>query len=204
MDREKHLESFGILVGLLALIIAVLNWLIPFNPIGPSPMIPKTRLVEVASGKQTTSSAFWQYRDGYSFSSQAIVDRKTVELHCDNGVQSGNSYWLLPDKTSGWVEIDLGHEYQIAKFRYLNTHNGNCADRATKNFHIAISSTGKFKGEEMVVIESEMPFSLSPTFQEVNLLNPISGRHVRFYVHDYYGWGGGLNELEVYALEILP
>jgi len=199
---KTNLEILGLVIGAVTLIVVILSWLTPFNPIGPSPISPADAiLIEVAAGKQTTTSGFWQYSADYSFPPQAIVDRQTNELHCDIGVKGGNSYWLLPDKTNGWVEIDLAREYAIVKFRFLNTQNGSCKDRATRKFHIAVSSSGIFGGEEIVVSEGEMPFSSSPTFQEATLSNPVLGRYVRFYVDEYYEWGGGLNELEVYALE---
>lgn len=197
-----NLGMVGLFIAVIALIIAVLNWL-TLNPIesAPSPVVT-AKLVEVAADKQTTASGFWQYSVDYAFPPRAIVDGQTEELHCDIGVKEGNSYWLLPDKTTGWIEIDLAHNYALTKLRYLNTHNGLCADRGTKRFHIAVSNSGMFAGEEVVVAEGEMPFSTSPTFQETTLAEPIQGRYVRFYVDDYYEWGGGLNELEVYILDV--
>lgn len=198
---KTNLGVLGFIIAVVALIVAVLNWF-TLNPVTPLPASSENAVsTEVAAGKQTTSSGFWQHNPEYSFTSQAIVDRQTNELHCDMGIESGNSYWLLPDKTTGWIEIDLARDYAITKVRYLNTHNGSCRDRATKKFHIAVSASGEFSGEEVVVAEGEMPFTSSPVFQETILSNPVPGRYVRFYVDDYYEWGGGLNELEVYALE---
>jgi hypothetical protein len=197
---KTNLGILGFIIAVLALIVAVLNWLTlnPFEPTSVSSV--NTELIEVAAGQKTTTSGFWQYSADYSFPSHAIVDRQTDELHCDIGIESGNSYWLLPDKSNGWIEIDLASDYAITKFRYLNTHNGSCGDRATKKFHIAVSNSGEFSGEEIIVAEGEMPFTFSPDFQETTLSNPVPGRYVRFYVDEYYEWGGGLNELEVYAL----
>ena len=198
---KTNLGILGFIIAVIALIVAVLNWLTlnSFEPSSDSSV--NTVLMEVAAGKQTTASGFWKNSADYSFPSQAIVDRQTDELHCEIGIESGNSYWLLPDKMNGWIEIDLASEYAITRFRYLNTHNGSCGDRATKKFHIAISNSGVFSGEEIVVAEGEMSFTPSPTFQETTLPNPVLGRYVRFYVDEYFEWGGGLNELEVYALE---
>jgi len=45
-----------------------------------------------------------------------------------------------------------------------------------------------------------MEFSKTPQIQEYVLTEPVDAKYVRFYVDDYYDWGGGLNELEVYAI----
>ena len=98
------------------------------------------------------------------------------------------------------MQIDLLQSYTIVKLRWLNTHNGRCGnDRATTKFHIALSQTGTFKGEERIVYTGTMSFSISPAYQETVLSPPVEARYVRSYVDEYYDWGGGLNELEVYA-----
>ncbi len=165
---------------------------------GPLPTVPPT-LAEIAAGKPVGASGFYQGSKTFSFAPNAIVDRRTTEIHCDNGTEKGNSYWLLPDHQTGWIEINLQQDYPVAKLRWLNTHNGPCADRATSRFHIALSTTGAFKGEENTVYTGSMPFSTTPGFQEVTLSPASTARFVRFYVDAYYNWGGGLNELEVYA-----
>lgn len=86
------------------------------------------------------------------------------------------------------------------KLRWLNTYNGRCSGgRATTRFHIAVSLTGDFDSEEQIIYSGKMTYSQSPTYEETILSPARSARYVRFYVDDYYGKGGGLNELEVYA-----
>ena len=155
--------------------------------------------IEVAADNTTTSSSFWNHSD-LSFSSRGIVDRQMDELGECAGGGHITQYWLLPDQQTGWVQIDLLRNYHIVKLRWLNTHNGRCGDdRATTNFHIALSQTGDFNGEDRIVYSGEMNFSQSPRFEEVILSPGVSARFVRFYVDDFYGKGGGLNELEVYT-----
>lgn len=157
------------------------------------------QLHEVAAGKPTAASANWANNPRFSFPSSAIVDRQTTEVDCRVGVPEGNTYWLLPNRQTGWVQIDLQRPYSIAKLRWLNTHNSNCNDRATTRFHIALSLTGAFAGEEAIVLTGPMAFSAQPRFQEFTLPEPVSAQYVRFYVDAYHNLGGGLNELEVYA-----
>jgi len=161
-----------------------------------------TNVVEVAHKKPTSASSFYKGGTNYTFSPSAIVDGKSDELPCPKGVENGNSYWLLQDHKTGWVQIDLQQNYAITKVRWLNTHNGSCGDRATTLFHIAISDSGFFTGEEIIIFNGSMEFSKTPQFQEFSLPESISARYVRFYIDDYYNWGGGLNELEIYAFAI--
>jgi len=153
---------------------------------------------EIAADKPVTASAMYAYNSGHAFRPYSIVDGQTVELHCDKATEDGNSYWLLPDHQTGWVQVDLQRPYKIAKLRWLNTHNGRCGDRATTKFHIALSKTGLFTGEETVIYDGIMPFTPSPQFEEFVLSAPIEAQYARFYVDEYHNWGGGLNEFEIY------
>jgi tetratricopeptide (TPR) repeat protein len=158
---------------------------------------PKTAL-EVAARKPATASGFWRYSDNHLYPPSNIVDRTTDEP--DGCGPGASSYWLLPDNQTGWAQVDLQQNYTIVKLRWLNTHNGRCGgDRATTRFHIVVSQSGAFKGEERVVYSGTMKFSVSPIYQEAVLSPPVEARYVRFYVDEYYRAGGGLNELEVYA-----
>jgi len=162
------------------------------------------KIVEVAEGKPATASSFYQGRENYSFSPSGIVDRKTNELSCIFGVEEGNTYWLLADHRTGWVQVDIQENLPIVRLKWLNTHNGDCADRATTKYHIALSQTGEFLGEESVVQNGEIEFTMDVKYEEIILSSPVTARYVRFYVDEYYDWGGGLNELQVYADMSMP
>ncbi len=169
---------------------------VPVTVIVPVPIT----VVEVAAGKPATASGFWRHSD-LSFPPGGIVDRKTDEFGPCVGGGHNTQYWLLPDYETGWVQVDLLQNYSIVKLRWLNTFNGRCGGgRATTRFHIALSQTGVFGGEEQTVYTGTMTYSLSPTYEEAVLSQPYSARYIRFYVDEYYGFGGGLNELEAYAV----
>ena len=159
--------------------------------------------LEVAAGKPTSTSGYWIDSLRHAYPSSGLVDRQIVEPEgCEPGP---TTYWLLPDHELGWAQIDLQQTFTIVKLRWLNTHNGRCGhDRATTKFHIALSTTGEFAGEESLVHSGTMAYSTSPDYEQLSLVPPIQARYVRFYVDDYYSWGGGLNELEVYAAVLLP
>jgi len=168
---------------------------VPVTVVVPVPV----SVLEVAAGKPTTASGYWRHSD-LSFPPGGIVDRRTDESGQCVGGGHNTQYWLLPDGETGWVQVDLLQNYSVIKLRWLNTFNGRCGGgRATTRFHIALSQTGTFGGEEQVIYEGVMAYSLSPAYGEVVLPQPVLARYVRFYVDEYYGYGGGLNELEVYA-----
>ncbi len=170
--------------------------------INMGPATADTRpVVEIAAGKPTSASSYWIRSEEDNFPSDAIVDGKTVELNCLLGVPEGNSFWLLADKNTGWVQVDLMRNYPIVEIRWLNTHNGTCQDRATTKFHIAVSKRNQFNGEEEVVHRGEMQIETSPKFQSITLPHPVDARYIRFYVDAFTKNGGGLNELEVYVKE---
>lgn len=168
---------------------------VPVTVIVPVPV----RVLEVAAGKPTTASGFWRHSD-LSFPPDGIVDRRADESGPCVGGGHHTQYWLLPDYETGWVQVDLLQNYSVVKLRWLNTFNGRCGgNRATTRFHIALSQTGVFGGEEQTVYAGTMTYSVSPAYGEIVLSQPSFARYVRFYVDEYYGFGGGLNELEVYA-----
>jgi tetratricopeptide (TPR) repeat protein len=164
----------------------------------PTPTVIPKVIKEVARGKLASASGSWQgAASNHRFPPSNVVDGITDEnVDCSPG---SHSYWLLPDHQTGWVQVDLQQNYKVVRLRWLNTHNGSCGDRATTRFHIMLSQTGAFQGEDQVGYSGTTAFSLSPAFQEAVLSSPVIARYVRFYVDEYYNWGGGLNEIEVYA-----
>lgn len=165
---------------------------------------PSFTTVEVAGGKPVTASGYWKgSASSHIFPPKNVVNRKTDESKEDCG-PGPRTYWLLPDRSTGWVQVDLQQNYCIVKLRWLNTHNGICGDRATTRLRIAVSTSGRYEGEEQTVYSGSMAFSRTPAFQEFLLPPTVVARYVRFYVEDYYNWGGGLNEVEVYALAPVP
>jgi hypothetical protein len=157
--------------------------------------------INLAKGKKVTASSYWVHDETLNFPPANALDGNTVETNCTDRSPTARSYWLLAERQTGWIQIDLGKSYTITKVRWLNTHNGTCLDRATAKYHIALSLTDYLIDEETKIAEGSMSFSKQPTFQETNLESPVVGRYIRFYVDSYYQSGGGLNELEVYGRE---
>lgn len=165
---------------------------------------PRFTTVEVAGGKPVTASGYWKgSASNHVFPPENVIDRKTDESK-EDCAPGPHTYWLLPDRSTGWVQVDLQQNYSIVKLRWLNTHNGTCGDRATTHLRIAVSTSGRYEGEEQTVHSGSMAFSRTPNFQEFLLPSTVVARYVRFYVEDYYNWGGGLNEVEIYAQVPVP
>jgi len=204
---KPHFTALAFLGGSLLLACNIVTLPAPAPASTPTSTIVPTSAslieLDVAAGKPTTASGYWQASENHAYPPANIVDRRVDER--DGCTEGPTTYWLLPDHQLGWVQIDLQQNFPVVRLRWLNTHNGRCGhDRATLDFHIALSSVGTFTGEEQVVVTRRMTYALTPAYEEIALPEPVTARYIRFYVDAYYHWGGGLNELEVHARLRLP
>jgi hypothetical protein len=188
--KKIHFLLFGLMI---------LSCSISINMLDTHPV--ENISVNVAKGKKVTASSYWYHDEMLNFPPKNVIDGKTIESYCTNILPEGQSYWLLAEKQTGWVQIDLKKAYKITKIRWLNTHNGTCMDRATMKYHIAVSQSDYLVNEETIIAEGKMNIQIEPQFEEKIMDGTIIGKYIRFYVDEYYGNGGGLNELEVYGTE---
>jgi hypothetical protein len=95
---KRSTEIIGILIALAALVIALLTWLLPFNPVGPSPVLPKestqvsstpttaprpTAILQQISPQPTGATATYtpqQPVNSYTVVVQAKVRRQDTEI----------------------------------------------------------------------------------------------------------------------------
>lgn len=108
-------------------------------------------------------------------------------------VLDGNedSYWLLPDGATGWVEARISPAVDVHRIRLLNTHNPPHNDRATRDYAVEIYSGG----ELAQTIEGSFEFSANPEF----VTHDVSVSHVdriRFVARSHHHVGAGLAELQ--------
>jgi hypothetical protein len=170
-------------------------------------------LVNVAAGATVSASATWE--DNPLVGPDKVIDGSLYDAH------DGGNYWLLPNQTAGWLQIDLPQVFDIQVVRILNCNNGRANDRATKNFRLEIKDAS-----DKVVYSTAgvLPFTSassadSPTRPyEVRVSTPVAGRTVKIFVDSWYPtrtdptWpnpvidssddsneGGGLNEVEIFA-----
>ena len=89
----------------------------------------------------------------------------------------------------------------VETVRWANTHNADSYDRATTDYRILVSATGAFSGEEIELAEGTGEMETDLVFHTEQTTTPIPGRYIRFEVNGYDGYGGGLNEIEVFGAE---
>lgn len=169
-------------------------------------------LVNVAAGGAASASATWQ--EDARFHPDNVIDGSSYDA------AEGGNYWLLPNETAGWWQIDLNKTFEVEVVRILNCNNGGGNDRATKDFRLEIKDDSQ---RVVYAVSGILPFTsassaASPTRPyEVRLDRPVPGRTVKIFVDSWYptrsdlGWphpvlggdpsnqGGGLNEVEILA-----
>jgi hypothetical protein len=112
-----------------------------------------------------------------------------------NAVDGRNeTEWLLPDRTTGWLDLWLGPPRKVKAIKVLNAHNGPYDDRATKEWHVEVYG----KGAQLAkAIDGSFPeFSNDP--QSVTI--PIDAgdvERIRFEIRGFHRTGGGVAEIEV-------
>jgi len=172
-------------------------------------------VTNVALKGTVTASSVWE--NDARFLPENVIDDSTFD-----DVDARN-YWLLPNETTGWWQVDLEADFEIRAVKILNCNNDEANDRGTKDFRLEIRNAAQ------QVIHSApgiLPFtSLSsaahPTVPHVvQFDSPVKGRYVRVHVDSWYptrtqpAWphptvessdsgnqGGGLNEVQVFATE---
>lgn len=131
------------------------------------------------------------------------------------------NYWTLPNRTTGWWQVDLGRQAEITSIQILNTNGSTANDRATKDFRVEIL------GSDRTVAFSQsgvLPFTSKSSADHpiepyaIKLDKARAGRYVKVYVDSWYptrtdpSWpypvvassnpaneGGGLNEVRVFG-----
>jgi hypothetical protein len=140
------------------------------------------------------------------------------------------TYWLLPEETLGHVELALARPATVALVRLLNTSNGGLNDFATHTFRVELygpshkllavkaGSFGKVSDRpfRQAFVSAQWFSRYTPSFAgmlEPGLTVPFGDgwrevpfervpgvAFVRVVLTKYWGIGGGLNEVQVYAV----
>lgn len=155
--------------------------------------------VLISQGKPVTGSAYYDY-SGETFPYTNVNDGR----YNDTGEAYNWSFWLTPDYQTGWFIIDLGGLYTVSRFIIQNTHNRYHNDRGGLDFDIAASTDGT---SYTTVLDNTLTFydsSYDPIPKQTFDIGDATARYVRFDLKTYYGYSGGINELEVYGVVPLP
>jgi hypothetical protein len=172
-------------------------------------------LTNVALEGKVTASSVWQ--NDPRFLPENVIDDSSYD-----DVDARN-YWLLPNQTAGWWQVDLGSEFDIRRIKVFNCNNDEANDRGTKDFRLEIRDA---KQEVVHAASGVLPFTslsspVQPTVPRVmDLEEVVRGRYVKIYIDTWYPtrtdptWphptvgssdsgnqGGGLNEVQVFATE---
>jgi hypothetical protein len=168
--------------GMVALPSRDLGWT-RFSRIGTTSLIAAVVLVGLYVGLRTPEGIFADASDVWAqspmFAAENVIDGNE------------DSYWLLPDGATGWVEARISPAVDISRVRLLNTHNPPHNDRATQAYAVEIYSGG----ELAQTIEGTFEFSTRPEF----VTHEISVGHVdriRFVARSHHHVGAGLAELQ--------
>ncbi|HEY5373475.1 MAG TPA: hypothetical protein VIK01_07295 [Polyangiaceae bacterium] len=101
--------------------------------------------------------------------------------------------WLLPDRTSGWVDVMLPAARTVHRVRLVNAHNVFNADRATRAVHVTAFSR---RGPAVSVDGAFAAFSENRSLLELPL-EAHDVTRIRVEVLSYFKLGGGLAEVEI-------
>ncbi|WP_236606416.1 hypothetical protein [Sandaracinus amylolyticus] len=101
-----------------------------------------------------------------------------------------DTFWLLPDRAEGWLDVRIAPGRRIERIRLLNTHNPPHHDRATRQYRVEIHSGG----EIVRTIEGELAFSTAPEPVE-HAVGIDDVDRIRFVVVSHHRTGAGLAEL---------
>src|SRR5262249_54028078 len=136
-------------------------------------------LVTLASG-----SLYFLLHRGEGVPVTASATFENSSLFAPKRIADGRlgTYWLLPNGTPGWVEVQIVPPRHLSRIRLLNSLNPPYNDRATREYTLEIhSGNGPSR-----VIEGSFDFSTSPKFVE----HPVdidAVDRIRFVVRSYYG-----------------
>jgi hypothetical protein len=139
------------------------------------------------------------------------------------------TYWLLPEETLGWIELELNQPTAVDTVRLLNTSNAGLNDFAAHTFRVELYDTnhklltskddvfGKvfdrpFKQAFIVpkwfhqytrsfegMLDPNLTVPFGDGWKDVSFGNVKEVAFVRIVITKYWGIGGGLNEIQVYG-----
>jgi hypothetical protein len=130
----------------------------------------------VPEGVHAHASGTWA--NAPSFGPETVIDGRE------------DTWWLLPDRSEGWVEVTMSPARHIARIGVLNCWNPPHGDRATRDYRLEI-----YDGDRLVrSIDGTFEHSTSPSrvYHAVGI-DDVS--RVRFVVRSHHRTGGGLAEI---------
>lgn len=114
------------------------------------------------------------------------------DAYAPANVMDGNAdtEWLLPDRSSGWLEINVDPRRRIEAISIVNASNQPHEDRATRDYTIEVWANGELARS----VEGTLPFSTAraPVRHELG----VEGvERVRIVARSWHQLGAGLAEV---------
>lgn len=155
------------------------------------------RPVLVSQGKPVTATDHLDAGSMEVFPPENIVDGRMN----DTGEPGDWSFWLANDGSqAAELTIDLESVCPVVAIWLQNTHNRSINDRGARSVRLSLSVDGKSYSPAG---EIELPNAAGQEqieMQNVNLPEPTKARYVKVECTAWYGFGPGLNEVQVFAL----
>lgn len=98
--------------------------------------------------------------------------------------------WLLPDHTTGWVELAVAPPRRVNRVSILNAHNAPMNDRGTLGYTLEVYA----HGELVQTSEGNFTFSDSPE-AVIHDVGEDDVERIRVVVRSSHNYGGGLAEV---------
>jgi hypothetical protein len=145
---------------------------------------------------------------GSSSTTPGFSDPKNIICKTSGADGAGNT-WLLQDNVPGFWQAKFGHGFRPTKLRLYNTHQDGKGTKTWRFTAMPINGIMNFTYIDPVTRQnasctSECPLSnnSSITFQDFHFVNVIGMNAFRLDISDFYGSGGGLNGIELFANDI--
>ncbi|KAG7292081.1 hypothetical protein NEMBOFW57_002113 [Staphylotrichum longicolle] len=145
---------------------------------------------------------------GFSTASAGFSDPKNIICKTGGADGAGNT-WLLQDNTPGFWEAQFKHGFRPTKLRLYNTHQDGRGTKTWRFTAMPINGIMNFTYIDPATGQnasctSECPLSndKSVKFQDFHFVNEIGMNGFRVDISAFYGKGGGLNGIELFADDI--
>ncbi len=100
--------------------------------------------------------------------------------------------WLLPDRTTGWLEVRTRPARRVESVVLTNTANAPSHDRGTQDYRLEIYAHGELARS----IDGHFDWSDTPT-PATHEIGMSGVERVRFVVRSFHRTGGGLAEMDI-------
>ena len=144
---------------------------------------------------------------GSSSTDSSFSDPRSIICSADSSGGSGKT-WLLQDQTPGFWEASFGFSFEPTKLRLRNTQDG----RGTKTWRFTafpINGIMNFTyidpaTKQNASCTNQCPLSDDPSvpFQDFHFVNVVGMDEFRIDISEFYGRGGGLDGVELFADDI--